>query len=79
MSDREGKGNAPPPLNFESSYGLEIQSNQGPWSNFEIGGGAPLVTQFGRGTRHFFLVNLYNFQNIGGGGGATPRPLQMEE
>ena len=34
------------------------------------GGGALLVTQYWGGTRHFFLLNLYNFQNIGGGGRA---------
>ena len=41
---------------------------QGPWSNFEIGG-ALLVPQYWggrRGTRHFFLLTLYNFKNIGG-------------
>ena len=50
---------------------------QGPRSNFEIGG-EPLVTQYwgggggGGGTRHFFLLFLYNFRNIGGGGGHVP-------
>ena len=45
-----------------------------PRSNFEIrgGGGAPLMTQYWGGTRHFFLLNLYNFQNIGGGGTCPP-------
>ena len=28
------------------------------------GGGAPLVTQYWGDTRHFFLLNLYNFQNM---------------
>ena len=32
---------------------------QGPQSNFEIGDGGD--------TRHFFLLTLYNFKNIGGG------------
>ena len=32
-------------------------------------GGAPLVTEYWGGcTRHFFLLTLYNFKNIGGGG-----------
>ena len=26
----------------------------------------------GGGTRHFFLLTLYNFKNIGGGGGRCP-------
>ena len=32
---------------------------------------------FGRGggTQHFFLLNLYNFKNIGGGGMCPPAPL----
>ena len=46
---------------------------QGPRSNFEIGGvgggGAPLVTRYweggGGGTRHLFLLTLYNSKNIG--------------
>ena len=42
---------------------------QGPRSNFEIGWGgggeAPLVPQYWGGTRHFFLLTLYNFRNIG--------------
>ena len=29
-------------------------------------GGAPLVTQYWGGTRHFFLLILYNFKSIGG-------------
>ena len=41
---------------------------QGPPSNFEIGG-ASLVTQYWGGTRYFFLLALYNFKNIGRGGG----------
>ena len=42
--------------------------HQGPRSNFEIAG-TPLVTQYwgGGDTRHFFLLNLYNFKNIEGG------------
>ena len=50
---------------------------QGPRSDFEIGmgggGGAPLVPQYwGGGTRHFFLLTLFNFKNIGGGGTCPP-------
>ena len=30
------------------------------------GGGAPLVTQYWGVTKHFFLLILYNFKNIGG-------------
>ena len=50
---------------------------QGPRSNFEIGG-APLVTRYWGGgvggTKHFFLLILYNFRNIGGGGARAPPP-----
>ena len=55
---------------------------QGPQSNFEIGGGggAPLVTRYWGGTRHFFLLTLYNFKNIGGHvpPGPTPRSAVPE-
>ena len=36
-------------------------------ATFRLGG--PLVNQYwgGGGTKHFFLLNLYNFKNIGGG------------
>ena len=40
---------------------------QGPRSNFEMGrggGGAPLVTRYGGGGRHLFLLTLYNSKNI---------------
>ena len=46
---------------------------QGPRSNSEIGG-APLVTQYRGCTKHFFLLILYNFKNIGEGGGARAPP-----
>ena len=37
------------------------------------GGGGTLVTRFGgRDRRHFFLLTLENFKNIGGGGGHVP-------
>ena len=54
-------------------------SVQRPRSNFEIGegGGAPLVSQYwggGGGTRHLFLLTLYNYKNIGGGGHVSPGP-----
>ena len=52
-------------------------SSQGPRSNFEIGGGgrgAPLVTQYWGGIKQFFLLILYNFGNIGGGGGEARAP-----
>ena len=40
------------------------------------GGGAPLMTQhWGGGTRHFFLLILYNFKNIGGGHVPPAPPL----
>ena len=51
-----------------------------PRSNFKIGGrgkrGHQILTQYWGGTKHFFLLILYNFKNIGGGGGecATPPP-----
>ena len=38
------------------------------------GGGAPLVTQYWGGTKHFFLLILYNFRNIWGGGTCPPGP-----
>ena len=54
---------------------------QGPRSNFEIGeggGGAPLVPLYWGVTRHFFLLTLYNFKNIGrGGGGTCPTPRSL--
>ena len=50
-----------------------LHTVQGPRSNFEIGG-APLVTQYWGGTRHFFSLTLYNFKNIGGGGHVPPCP-----
>ena len=40
--------------------------------NFEIGG--ILVPQYWGGTKHFFLLTLYNFKNIGGAR-APPAPL----
>ena len=47
---------------------------QGPRSNFEIGGGGGTISDliFGGGTKHFFLLILYNFKHIGGGGGTCP-------
>ena len=43
---------------------------------FEIGG-APLVIQYWEGWGHktLFLLSLYNFKNIGGGGMCPPAPL----
>ena len=32
------------------------------------------MTQYWGSTRHFFLLILYNFKNIGGGGARAPRP-----
>ena len=38
-----------------------------------MGGGGTISDSILGGTRHFFLLNLYNFKNIGGGGaGASP-------
>ena len=42
-----------------------LQYLQGPKRNFEIGGGAQSVTQYWGGTKHFFLLILYNYKNIG--------------
>ena len=51
---------------------------QGPRSNFKIGGGGvggrgtisdSILGGGGESTKHFFLLILYNFKNIGGGGG----------
>ena len=45
---------------------------QGPQSNFEIGGGGGEVGTVcdsilgRRGTKHFLVLTLYNFKNIGG-------------
>ena len=36
------------------------------------GVGAPIATRYWRGTRHPFLINLYNSKNIGGGGHVRP-------
>ena len=40
---------------------------QGPRSNFEIGGGGGTISGsiLGGGTKHIFLLILYNFKNIG--------------
>ena len=43
------------------------------------GGGAPLVTQYWSGTRHFFSLNLYNFKNNGGRGGMLPLPSPLSQ
>ena len=55
--------------------------NQGPRSIFEIGGGgegAPLVPHYwGRGTRHFLLLTLYNFKNIGVCAPPPPTPRSL--
>ena len=37
-----------------------------------MGGGGTISDSILGGTRHFFLLNLYNFKNIGGGARATP-------
>ena len=43
--------------------------HQGPRSNFEIGGGGGgTISNSILGGRHFFLLNLRNFKNIGGRG-----------
>ena len=51
---------------------------QGTRSNFEIGGGHDWILGGGGGTIHFFLLTLYNFKNIGGGGGSTPLSLMKQ-
>ena len=43
-------------------------------ATLKLGRGAPLVTQYWGGTRHFFLLNLNNFKNIGGRGTCSPYP-----
>ena len=64
-----------------NSNKLFVLLEQGPRSNFEIGGGgggggAPLVTEYlGGGTTLFFLLTLYNFKSIGGGARAPLPPL----
>ena len=52
-----------------------ILGKQGLPSNFEIGRGAPLVTQYWGGTRHLFLPTVYNSKNIGRGTHAPLAPL----
>ena len=47
-----------------------IPSDGGATLRLEGGGGSPLVTQYWEGTKHFFLLILYNLKNIEGGGGA---------
>ena len=54
------------------------KGDQGPRSNFEIGRGGTISAQKywgggGGGVKTLFLIlNLYNFKNIGGGGGTCP-------
>ena len=51
----------------ETSAENEAKPKQGPQSNFEIwGGGGGISDSILGGTRQFFLLNLYNFKNIGG-------------
>ena len=46
---------------------------QGPQSSFEIGGTiSDSILGGGRSAKHFFLLILYNFKNIGGGGMCPP-------
>ena len=49
---------------------------QGPRSNFEIGGwgGGGMTEYWGGGTKHFFLLTLYNFLKYWGGGHVSPCP-----
>ena len=50
-----------------------IGHEAGTASNFETGGG---MTEYWGCTIHFFLLTLFNFKNIGGGGGVcSPVPL----
>ena len=66
---------APKPLRIHFNFLLVPKRFQGPRSNFEVdGGGAPLVTQ-SWGTRHFFLLTIYNFKIIGGH--APPPPASL--
>ena len=59
---------------------------QGPRSNFKIGGAGgggggrgtisdSILGGGGESTKHFFLLILYNFKNIGARGGAPLLPL----
>ena len=55
-----------------------VLRDRGATLRLEGRGRAPLATQYWGGTRHFFLLILYNFKNMGGGGGrarALPAPL----
>ena len=54
-----------------------LQVHQGPRSNFEIGGGGggTISDSILGGTKHFFLLILYNFENIGGVGVGARAPL----
>ena len=79
--------------NLKTSYAHEIRFGpqicavwpitQGPRNNFEIGwgggggGGGPLVTQYWGGTKHFYLLILYNFKNIGGHVPPVPTPSPL--
>ena len=58
-------------LSWRKYISTKISSgrDRGATKRFGGGGGgakAPLVTQYWGSTRHFFSLNLYNFQNIGG-------------
>ena len=78
---------AVPDTSYENNLGLSNRSllrrgslgfsrDRGAILRFLGGGeGAPLVTQYWGGTRHFFLLILYNFKNIWGGTRAPPAPL----
>ena len=39
-----------------------------------MGGGGTISDSILGGTRHFFLLTLYNFKNIGGKGTCSPAP-----
>ena len=78
--DREADTNPPPPPNLHTSNSIRDRR-----ATLRMGGGGgALVRQYWRGgIRYFFILTLYNFKNIGGGGTCppahpAPRSLQYE-
>ena len=48
-------------------------------ATLRLGGGGTISDSILGGTRHFFLLNLYNFKNIGGGGVSDQRQKEKEK
>ena len=55
---------------------MQIGASQGMWSNFEIEGGTASESILGGGTRHLFVVTLYNSKLLEGMCPPAPPALQ---